>query len=138
GTLLPRKTVPVLPCLGGRRDRTIHLGRSALVHLREHVVLVVWHDRLEGVAGSSLLAADDACDVEAVGFHLLQPPGELDPLRRSGRVIANRLVLGARRAEDPGSAHCRDSTIRAVPERVTYAVQGWGVGELFFSDDVLV
>ena len=64
---------------------------------------------------------------------------QLRALRRARRVAPDRLVDRGGRTEDAGSAHAADCIVDGV--RVTrhpYEVPGWGVGEVWVRDGVLV
>ena len=97
--------MPVLPGLAGGLDRALDLVRAALVHLREHALLVVRLDGLEGGAGLDLLAADHERDLELLGAHLVEAALDLGALGRAGRVVQNRLVRRSRGTEEAWSAH---------------------------------
>ena len=96
-----------MPRIARRGDRTLDLRGPALVDVGEHVILAVRHDRLEGLPGPHVLAADDAWDLEALALELTRAALQLLPLRRAGRVALDRLVPDLRQAEDPGRAHRR-------------------------------
>src|SRR5438132_577149 len=81
------RAVPLLPGVGGGNDPALDLGGAARVDGREHVVFVVGHHRLEGVAGADLLAVDDERDLDLLRLHLAQPLAQLLPFRRAGRVV---------------------------------------------------
>jgi hypothetical protein len=51
--------------------------RAPLVHRGEHVILGMWHDRLEGLARADLLASDDERSLDRLGLHLLQAKPKL-------------------------------------------------------------
>jgi hypothetical protein len=72
------------------------------MNVREHVLLAMRHDVLEGGAGANVLAADHARDVEALAFDLLEPQLELRALRRAGGIALDRLVLRTRRPKEAG------------------------------------
>ena len=80
GALLPRRPAPVLPGLGGRLDRLLHLGLAALVDVGEHVALAVRHHRLDEVAGAHLLRRRSR-----TGCRGARPPS-----RRGGACSASR------------------------------------------------
>ena len=68
-----------------------------------------------------------------------EPLLELRPLGRPGRVALDRLVDRGGRTEDAGGAHSGDCILDGV--RVTrhpYDVPGWGVGEVWVRDGVVI
>ena len=88
---------------------------------------------------SIALAADHHRDVDPLAGHLCEPGLQRRPLRRAGCVAPDGLVDRRRRPEDAGSAHEVDCIVGFV--RVTrhvYEVPGWGVGELWLRDGVVV
>src|ERR671930_568920 len=85
---------------------------------------VARHDRFERVSSANLLAADDERDLDPLALQLAQAPLELLSLRRSGAVVAHRLVLRLRQREDSGRAHraiveteSRESAASRLPGR---------------------
>ena len=98
--ILPRCAVPILPGCSGRLDRLLHVLRAALVHGGEDVLLVVRHHRVEGLACSDFLAADDHRRLDLLGRHLLKAKPQLCAFRRSRRIGVHRLVLGSGRAKE--------------------------------------
>jgi O-6-methylguanine DNA methyltransferase len=77
--------------------------------------------------------------VNALRGDLAETPLQLCALRRARGVAQHRLVDGGGGAEDAGSALRIDCIVGAV--RVTrhpYEVPGWGVGEVWVRDGVLV
>ncbi len=90
-------------------------------------------------AGLDVGAADDQRDLETLELHLADPGLELGALGRARCVRPDRLVRRRRRPEDAGGGHATDC--RVVAMRVTrhaYAVEGWGVGELWEADGRVV
>jgi len=63
--LFPRRSMPVFPGLRRGLDRLVDVFGVALVHGREHVMLVVRHHCFEGLPGSNLFAADHHRSVDA-------------------------------------------------------------------------
>ena len=110
---------------------------AALVDVGEDVLLRVRHDRLARLAGAHLLAADDQRDVEPLVPHLLEPQLQARALRRSRRVVLDRLVHRRRNAEDARGAHAGHS-MGVGMDVVAYDVPAWGVGELYFRERKLL
>ena len=77
----------------------------ALVHVGEHVLLVVRHDGLLELAGRDVLAADHERDLDALAAHLLDAPLQALALGAARRVVVDRLVAGRGRTEDRMGAH---------------------------------
>ena len=96
GALLPRPARPVLPRLRGRVDRLLDVLGAALVHVGEHVRLVVRHHRRLGRAGRDVLAADHERDLDPLAAHLLEPPLQARALGAARRELAHRLVACGR------------------------------------------
>ncbi len=107
GTLLPRPARPVLPRLGGRVDRLLHVVGRPLVHVGEDVILVVRHHGGLQVAGRDVLTVDHERDLDPLVSHLLEAPLEPLALGRPGRVAADRLVHRHGWAEDRVRGHGR-------------------------------
>ena len=103
--LLPRRARPLAPGLGGGGDRLLHFGGAALVDVCEHVLLAMWHHRLERVAAANVLTADHAGNLHPLRLHLLQAAFQLCALGTAGLVLADRLVERSGRPEDPVDAH---------------------------------
>ena len=89
--------------LARRRDRTLDVRGVALGDVREHVVVVVRHDRLEGRPGLDALAADHERDCDALARHLGEPPLELGPLRRARRVARTGSLTAGGVRKIPGA-----------------------------------
>ena len=86
---------------------SLHVLGAALVHVGEHVLLVVRHDRLLELSGRHVLAADHERDLDALVAHLLDAPLQALALGAAGRVVVDRLVAGGGRTEDRVGAHAR-------------------------------
>ena len=130
--VFPRPARPLAARLGCRGDRLLHVLWPGLVVLRQHVLVVVRHDRLLDLAGANFLAADDERNVDLLGRHRFQARFELGPLRRARRVGAIRVVRRRRHASDAGergvrtgSQGCPDQS--AGPRSVSRLVQ-WRQG----------
>ena len=123
----------------GGGDRALDLSRASLLDVRQHVRAAMRHHCLERRPRLDALAADHHRDVHALGGHLREPAAQLGALGRARRVAPDRLVDRRRRTEDAGCAHAADCIVDGV--RVTrhpYEVPGWGVGEVWVCDGVLV
>ena len=114
-------------------------ARAALLDVGEHVVAPVRHHRLERRPRLDPLAADHHRDVDRSAAICASRAWSSARSGEPGRVALDRLVDRGGRPEDAGGAHRGDCIVVAV--RVTrhlYDVPGWGVGEVWLRDGVLV
>ena len=128
GALFPLRPVPVLPGFPRSLDRLLDVARVALVHRGEHVILLVRHDALEGLARPYFLAADDHRRLDLLRLHLLQAETQLLALRCARRIRLHMLVFGQRQAEQAGcSGHPGDCRLE---NRVcdVHPLRGRGLG----------
>src|SRR5262249_13128936 len=102
---LPRPARPVLPRSGGHVDRLLDLLGAGLVHVREHMLLVVRHDCRLRLAGRHVLAADHRRDLDALAAHLLESNLHRPALRAAGRVLPDGLVPPGRGLEECVRTH---------------------------------
>ena len=94
--IVERPTRP-LALRGDRRlDRLLHMFRRGFVKRPEHVMVIVRHHDVAGVAGADLLAADDDRNVDLFAGHRARAGLDGCALRRA-RFIRSDGIVGRRR-----------------------------------------
>ena len=72
GPVDQRPVRPVAPRFPGCLDRGGDFFRAGLVHLGEHMAMAVRHHRVDGLAGTDFLAADDDRDLDLAAAEILE------------------------------------------------------------------
>ena len=85
-----------MPCVSRCGDRCLNFFSTGLMHPRQNVAMIVWHDGIDRPAGSDLLAADHDGNLDLPTAQVLERLLELGALAGAWRVGKNGLVQGGR------------------------------------------
>ena len=88
--IFPGPRGPLATCLGGGRNRLLHVLGACFVILGQHVLMVVRHHGFLDLAGADLLPADDERNLDLLRRHRRETRLQLGALRRARRIAAVR------------------------------------------------